>query len=337
MDSQERVRVGVVGCGYQGRLIAQAVSMTDGLQVVACADPDKAAAAAVTSLDYDVASYESVDHLLDRTEVDAVIIATPHHLLYETALTAIGKRKHVLAEKPIAMNEHQAARIDAAVEQAGISYMAGYSLRFFVAQRQVFELLEAGAIGDTRVISAGMGTGPLSGWFAKPEMGGGALLYLGSHVVDQILWLAQDEPVEVFAQVTYRSDNGTDETSAFQIRFSSGTIAQCLVTQAIEGWFDFVYIYGTKGKIDLSCSNWLRYDISVTSSNLPSYAEPTIIRPRLRGDPIMMMLVPELEEFASAIQEGRQPTVTANDGRRVLKVLDAVTESAKIGRPVSIN
>jgi predicted dehydrogenase len=337
MGNLGQVRVGIVGCGYQGRLMAQAVSMTDSVQVVAAADPNRSAAGALAAPGENVASYESVGTLLDQTDVDAIIVATPHHLLHETALTAIGRGKHVLAEKPAAMNQQEAARIEAAVAQARICYMAGYSLRFFVAQQQLFELLKAGAIGDIRMITAGMGTGPLGGWFAKPEMGGGALLYLGSHVVDELLWLVQDEPVKVFAQVTYRIDNGTDDTSAFQIRFSSGVVAQCLVTQAIKGWFDFCHIYGSKGYIGLSSSNWLRYDISVASSALAAYAEPTTIRPRLHGDPIMMMLLPEIEEFVAAIREDRPPAITAADARTVLKVLDAVTESARIGGPVSID
>jgi predicted dehydrogenase len=214
--------------------------------------------------------------------------------------------------------------------------MSGYSLRFFVAQRQVYDLLAAGGIGEIRAVTAGIGQGPLGDWFAKPEMGGGALLYLGSHLVDEVLWFVQDEPIQVYSDVRHHPDSGTDETSAFQIRFAGGAIAQCLVTQSVEGWFDFVHIYGGEGRIGLASSNWLRYEISVASGALPAYAEPTTICPGLRGDPIMMMLVPEVEEFAAAIQENRQPAITAANGRQVLKVLDAVVESGRTGRSVKI-
>jgi predicted dehydrogenase len=336
MHCQSQVCVGIVGCGYQGRLMAEAIAKTDRLLLTACADPVKDAAAGVAALAGHVDVYASADELLDHGEVDAVIIATPHHVLHEIALAAIGKGKHVLAEKPIAMNEREAARIEEAAAQAGICYMAGYSLRFFVAQKQVYDLVEAGAVGEMQAVTAGIGTGPLGGWFAKAEMGGGALLYLGSHLVDEILWFVQDDPVQVYADVRHRPDTGTDETSAFQIRFAKGAVAQCLVTQAVEGWFDFVNIYGREGRIGLASSNWLRYEISVASTALPAYAQPTTICPSLRGDPIMMMLVPEVEEFAAAIQENRHPAITASDGRQVLKVLDAVTESARIRGPVRV-
>ena len=127
---------------------------------------------------------------------------------------------------------------------------------------------------------------------------------------------------------------GTDDTSAFQIRFARGVVASCLVTQAAGQWFDFVSIYGREGSIRLASSNWLRYEISVSSAVLPAYAEPMTIQPRLQGDPLMMMLVPEVDEFAAAIQENRPPAITVSAGRRVLKILDAVFESGRTGQSV---
>jgi predicted dehydrogenase len=336
MEAEDQVRVGIVGCGYQGRLMAQAMAEMSGLRVTACADPVRDAAAGVAALSGHLPVYLSAEELLEKGEVDAVIVATPHHVLGEIALAAIDAGKHVLAEKPIAMNEQEAARIEAAVAQAGVCYMAGYSLRFFAAQQQVHDLLAAGAVGEIQAVQAGIGQPPLSDWFARAEMGGGALLYLGSHLVDEVLWYVQDEPVEVFADVRHCADTGSDETSAFQIRFAGGAVAQCLVTQAADSWFDFVDIYGSEGRIGLKASNWLRHEISVSSKIISAYEQPTRIYPRLRGDPIMMMLVPELEEFAAAIREKRQPAITASDGKRVLRVLDAVVKSGQAGGPVRV-
>lgn len=333
---QDPVRVGIVGCGYQGRLLAEAVARTDRLRVTACADPVNEAAEAVAGLAGQAEVYASVGELLAHGEVDAILIATPHHLLCEIALAAIRAGKHVLAEKPIATNEEQAATLEEAAAGAGICYMSGYSLRFFVAQRQVYDLLAAGTTGEIQAIAGGIGTGPPGGWFAEAESGGGALLYLGSHLVDEILWYANDDPVAVYADVRTHTDTGVDETSVFQIRFAKGAVAQCLVTQAAGPWFDYVAIYGREGSIRLAASNWLRYEITVTSKVVPAYVEPTTIQPRLRGDPILMMLVPEVEEFAAAIHENRQPAITVTAGRQVLRVLDAVFESGRTGRPVSL-
>ena len=95
-------------------------------------------------------------------------------------------------------------------------------------------------------------------------MGGGALLYLESHLVGEVLWFVGDEPIQVTADVRYRPR---------------------------------------------------REAMKPQHSRLPAWAEPTTIRPRLWGDPIMM-LVPEVQEFAAAIRENRQPAITAADGRK---------------------
>lgn len=335
MDSQNQLRVGIVGCGYQGQLMAEAITKTDTLRVTACADPDADATAKVAAIAGHSNVYASIEELLNQSDVDAVIIATPHHLLCEVSLAAINAQKHVLAEKPIALNEKEAADIENAVMKAGIHYMAGYSLRFFVALKQVYDVLEVGTIGDIQTIAASIGTSPmLSDWVAKPETGGGPLLYLGSHLVDEILWFLKDNPVELYANVRYRADTRTDDTSTFQIHFAKGAVAQCLVTQASDAFFNIVNIYGNEGRISLTASGFLQYDILVSSNKVEAYSQPTTIRPRLKSNPIMMMLVPELEEFAQAIKENCQPAITAADGRQVLKILDAVVESGRTGKPV---
>jgi phthalate 4,5-cis-dihydrodiol dehydrogenase len=188
MDSNHPIRVGIVGCGYQGRLLAQAIARIDTLAVTACVDPVREAAVSVATAAGHANSYASVDELLNSINVDAVVIATPHHALTEVALSAIGAGKHVLVEKPIATSEQDVQRIEEALTTSGVCYMAGYSLRFFVAQQQVYDLLQRGAVGNIQAITAGIGMQPLTGWRNNRAMGGGQLLYLGCHLVDEILW-----------------------------------------------------------------------------------------------------------------------------------------------------
>jgi len=86
----------------------------------------------------------------------------------------------------------------------------------------------------------------------------------------------------------------------------------------------------------LAASYWLQYTIEVSSGLLSAYQQPTTITPRLTDDPIMSMLVPEVEEFGRSITQAREPVVTIRDGRRVLKVLDAVAASAKVRSPMQL-
>lgn len=133
MDKPRPVRVGIFGCGYQGGIMAQAIGRTKSLQVTACADPDPNAAAQVARLIGDVAVYSSIEALLQAAPVDAIIIATSHDVLYETALAALRAGKHVLAEKPIGMDEKEAAQLEAVVLETSGCFMAGYSFRYIAA------------------------------------------------------------------------------------------------------------------------------------------------------------------------------------------------------------
>jgi len=330
------LRVGLVGCGYQGNALATAVGRTSTLRLVACADPNQEAAARVAALAQDASPFASVEALLDESSVDAVLVATPHHVLCPISLTAIRAGKHVLAEKPVGLNEQEAAAIEEEAARGGVRYMAGYSCRFSLAH-YVHDLLAAGTVGDIQAITGVFGCRPLNnGWIASAETGGGPLLYLGSHLVDMVLWFIDDEPVEIFGSIRPRADTNVDDTSTFQVRFLRGAVAQCLVSQAASTFFYMVDIHGRAGRVTLRGWSFLQFEIEVSSAMNTPFAQPTVIRPQIEGDSIAMMLVPELEEFARAIGEEREPSITATDGRRVLRVLDEVVASDRHGAPVRI-
>ncbi|MDQ2998894.1 MAG: Gfo/Idh/MocA family oxidoreductase [Chloroflexota bacterium] len=336
MHEQTPLCVGIIGCGYQGGILAQAIGRTTSLQVTACADPDHIAAARVAKLAGNVAVYASIDALLQAATVDAVIIATPHDVLYETALAALHAGKHVLAEKPIGMDEKEAAQLEIAVQGTDLCFMAGYSFRYIAAFQKVHALVQANAVGEMLSIAGAIGISPMSsGWEASPETGGGPLLYVGSHLVDAMLWYLQDDPIAVVADVCYRADTRADETTAFQIQFARGAVAQGMVTQTASGFFNNLDMYGRQGRISLR-GNGLHYTIDIISSALPAYTQLTTLHIPQIDDLRMLMLAPQLAEFAQAIQEHRQPAVTVTDGRRVLKVLDAIIKSDRTGEPVRI-
>ena len=155
-ENQDRLRVGIVGCGYQGGILARTIAESDTFQVTACADPDQDAAGRVAALTGNAAMFASVDEMLQHAEVDTVIVATSHDALYECSLAAIRVGKHVLTEKPVGMDEKEAAQLEDAVTRADICFMAGYSFRYFAAWQKVYELLQAGAVGEIQTIVGSM-------------------------------------------------------------------------------------------------------------------------------------------------------------------------------------
>ena len=145
-----------------------------------------------------------------------------------------------------------------------------------------------------------------------------------------------DVPVEVAAHVHYRTDTQADEIATFTVRFAKGATAQCLVTQAANGFYNNLDIYGREGRISLRGVDYLNYRVEVVSKTLTPYTEPTQIRPRIWGDPKLAMLTAELAEFAEAITARRQPAITVRDGQRVLQVLDGVIKAARTSERVRL-
>jgi predicted dehydrogenase len=137
------LRIGLVGCGLHGNNLAQAVVRSDLLRLVGCADPDQDAARRAAALAPEVSVYPYVDALLQSCEVDAVVVATPHDQLTPASMAAIRAGRHVLVEKPMAMDENEAREMERAAEAAGVNCMVGYSFRFSMG-RYVHELLTAG-------------------------------------------------------------------------------------------------------------------------------------------------------------------------------------------------
>jgi predicted dehydrogenase len=290
----------------------------------------------IAALGSPIKTYSSVDALLEGAAVDAVLVATPSHALYPASLAAISAGKHVLVEKPIALNAREAALAGSEAARMGVTYMAGYSCRFSLA-RYVHDFIAAGLIGEIQAITAQFGCQPLDrGWLASPETGGRPLLFLGSHLVDMVLWFAGDEPVEVSAHLRPRAGTGAEDTAAFLVQFARGALAQCLVTQAASTFFYTVDIHGRAGRVTLRGWDFLQYEVEVRSTADTAYAEPTVIRPHIDRDHITMMLVPELDELAEAVAVGRPPSITAADGLRVLQVLDAVAAAGSVGAPVRV-
>jgi predicted dehydrogenase len=330
------LRIGLVGCGYQGACLATAAARTASVSLVACADTDAQAAERVAGLAPGASRHPSVQALLAEAVVDAVVVATPHHVLCPVSLEALRARKHVLAEKPIGLNAEQATAVEREAANAGVRFMAGYSCRFWMA-RWVKDLLAQGVVGELVAMSGAIGSGPFDkGWSPPLDSGGGPLLFLGTHVVDMLLWFAGEDPVKVSGHVRRLPAGGVDETSAFQILFSSGAQAQCLVTQAASKFFYKVDIHGRAGRVMLRGPDFISFEVEIESQAVASYAHTTVVRPRAEGDHITAMLVPELEEFALAVRQGRPPAITAADGRRVLQVLDAVVAADRSGGFVDI-
>ena len=324
------LRIALIGCGSHGATrLAPAIWSTPGVVLSACVDVN--AEAARTTAHNAAEVLTSIEALTSGSYADAAVIAVPHDELVRTSRACLEAGLHVLVEKPAGLNADEAAEVVEAARARGLTFMPAYCLRFNEVRTRARDLVRRGVVGQIRTLAAAKGSPPLEGWLADPERGGGQLLFLGSHLVDQLLWLHREPVVRAYATISFRDDTGSDESTAGVIEFADGVSATIGVSQASGVPYDHLEIIGDRGRIR---SDWMNNRIEIESTGTHEYPNPTV--EFLQADKLQPMYDAEMAEFAAAIHIGRPASVDGHDAVRTLRVLDALRESAEIGAPVEI-
>jgi predicted dehydrogenase len=344
----ERVRFGLIGAGSQGRYLSEAAALWPHVELVACADVNaEAAQKTAAQCGYETA-YTSAGEMLAGEKLDAVVVATTHDQLQPMALAAVRAGKHVLVEKPMALNAADGRELVNAARDAGVKLMVGYTLRFMPARILMKRLLEEGVVGQVTHIIAGQCIGAMGGWLGDASRGGGPLLYIGTHVIDQVLWMAERRVERVSAELNRCPDTGVDTDAMVTVRFQGGVLGQVCTSQKLGGRYGWIDVLGTEGRMR---AEWESDVLTVESRLVEAYRHLTEIhvpataylpvppveaKARLSGHFYIRMWGAELAEFCAAIIEDREPCVTGEDGVRVLEIVDAAVESGRTGQPVAI-
>ena len=330
-DMADPVRIAAVGCGkHLVSRLAPAIHGASDLVLTAAVDMDPAAVRKVAH--GGVEAFHDVESMAASGVADAAVIAVPHDALADTAVTCIEAGLHVFVEKPLARGRLEAERVAAAAHERDIVVMPGYCLRFHPARTHMRDLLARGLTGEIVSIVAFKGGPPLEGWLAEPERGGGQLAFVGSHLVDQMLWLHRARVVSVSARMVHRDDTGSDETSSILMTFDDGVTAALVVSQASAAHADVIDVIGRVGR--------LRSDVFAATTEVNATASRTFDRPATLhqfGDAWQAMFDGEMAEFARAVRYRSAPAVTTLDAIRTLAVLDAVRDAAASGGPVAVD
>ena len=297
------LRFGLIGCGRRGRQFAAALRRIPDTQLTACSDPDAVALNAVPGVR--VARFADYQALLDASLIDAAIVATPHMFLADAALAVAQAGRHVFCEKPLAASAVTARPVVAAAARAGVNFMVGYVQRFDPLRQRMKCLLDSGAFGELAYVVAGKGGPPLTGWQQHRADGGGQLLWVGSHLVDQLHWLLGRRVERVFAEIRRSERSATDVTSVVTLRFGGGLLGHLDCSQAAAGVYDYIEVVGSAGRIR---GEWRpRYRLTVQSVQLQTLAAPRGTGRAAQS--LARACVAELTEFAASIREARPPAV----------------------------
>jgi predicted dehydrogenase len=279
--------------------------------------------------------FPSYEALLDAQPAAVVICSenSKHRPLVEMAAAA---GAHVLCEKPLATTREDGQAVVEACARAGVALMTAFPMRFNPPIREVKALIDAGGLGRIYCFN-GTNQGEMPGrhrqWFVDPELaGGGAVMDHTVHLADIMRWYLNSDVVEVYAQtnkIFHAAEVEVETGGLLMLTFANGVFA------TIDCSWSKPDFYPTWGGLTFELvTERGAVHVDAFSQNLTVYNQavgrPTWAHWGSNADRAM------LEEFISAIREGRPPSVSGLDGYRALEVALAAYESAKTGLPVPL-
>ena len=313
----------IVGCGLIGR--KRAASLKPGQLLYAC-DLDAARAAGLAMAG--ATAITDFAQALADPAVDAVIVATLNGSLAPIALGAVRAGKHVLLEKPGALNAAQLREVHAVAEKSGARVRLGYNHRFHPALRKARELFEAGALGPMMFLRGRYGHGGRQGydreWRADPKLsGGGELIDQGVHLIDLAGWfLGEFASIEGHA-ATYFWDMPVDDNAFLSLRTTGGQTAWLHVSCTEWKNLFSLELYGRDGKIAIDgLGGSYGPERCTYYKMLPQMGPPeTTVWDFPAGDQSWAL---ELAAFEEDIRTGRVPSPGLREGIRTLEIVEHI-------------
>ena len=276
-------------------------------------------------------AYGSYEELLADPDIDAIYNPLPNHLHTEWNLAAIRAGKHVLAEKPLAMNGAEAETVFAEAERHGVQVVEAFMYRTHPTWVEVKRLVDAGEIGALRHVQTFFGyrnTDPTN-IRNIVEVGGGALYDVGCYAINSALWLFGTEPTVVGATIDRHHDEGTtgtDTVTAGLLRFPNGTATFACATALEHG--QWVHIMGEHGRIEL----WIPFNIPLdlpTHITIAKGGKPPVAPDIRRIDfPVADEYATQADAFAAHVLDGAPPAITPAESLATMRTIDAVFAAA---------
>ncbi|HEY0307551.1 MAG TPA: Gfo/Idh/MocA family oxidoreductase [Acidobacteriaceae bacterium] len=336
------IRLGIIGSGFMGRTNAEvATRYLKNAKLVAIAGGSRAGALAA---EFGVASEPSVEALLQRSDIDAVLISTPHAAHAQEALAAANAGKHLLIDKPMATSVEDCDRILAVTRARGLKVMIMFGQRFRVCNMEARRLVQEGAIGEVRMIQeqilATGGLESLSPWQSLPENYG---IFLGHavHNIDRIRWITGAEVASITAHVHRDEKSGNEVSTMALLSLTNGAMATIWASWEIAAPLfprgaSGALLSGDAGNLDLDAYGELRLGTENRWTVVAKQEPIDWIGEGMLSPVRMKAYQMQHQEFIDSILEDREPSVTGEDGRAAVEVALAAYQSAAEGRTIHL-
>jgi predicted dehydrogenase len=323
----DTIRCAVIGYGM-GKLHADYITKTEGLELVVVCDIDPKRTEAARQDFPQVKTFNSIDDLLDDGKFDLATIALPHNAHASVAVQYLKEEKHVIVEKPMCITVAEATEMIETAKKSKVMVTTFHNRRFdgdFIAIREV---IQKGLIGDVfQVETGGGGYGhPGTSWRADKTISGGAFYDWGAHFLDWILGIVPGKMVSVtgfFHKLVWHDATNEDHVHAI-IRFESGAVADAQLSHITKVGRAKWRILGTKGAIlDPIPGGSGAFKVYLNVESYPAEIEVKYKQSEWQK---------YYENIAGHLLRDEELVVKPEESRRVIAIMETAEKSAKSGK-----
>jgi len=322
--------MGIIGSGGMGTHLATMCLGVPGTKVLAAYDPVEEHAKAL-ALKLKCDHYTRIDDLLDRPDIEAVIVATPNHTHCGYAVAALKAGKHVFCEKPMALRLGDCDDMIKAAGRAGLTLMIGHVMRFYSGCSYVKRAIADGEIGQPVVCDVSR-TGWVEvgswreSWRRSKELCDNSLFESTIHEIDLMRWFMGDVGSVMGNGFNFlHPELDYDDCTIASLKFKSGALGMLESGYAFRLGDHRVKVNGTIGaaQLDFETST-----VGIVTKDKAKRSEPLISG----MDPVAT----ELQHYVDCIASGKGPITDGREGRGAVEIAVAINRSAEAGRPMSL-
>ena len=329
------LRVAIMGLGSYGTRVANAMKNCKRAKLVGVISgtPSKIVD---WQAKYDIPgkncyNYTDFDKIKDNPDIDAVYIITPNGLHKDQAIRVAKAGKHVICEKPMAINAVEGQEMVDACKKANVKLLVGYRMHFEPKTLEIIRMRNANEFGKIMFFQglSGFRIGNPNQWRLNKELaGGGAMMDIGIYAINGARYMVGEEPIWITAQETktdpIKFKKGVDETIQFQMGFPSGAVASCLSTYAVSH-LDRFFLNGVDGFAEMKPSSGYGPIKGRTHKG------------ELMAEHVAHQTV-QMDEMAGIILENKQPIVPVDgeEGLKDLKIIDTIYAAIRSGRKIEL-
>ncbi|WP_110930845.1 Gfo/Idh/MocA family protein [Paenibacillus bouchesdurhonensis] len=331
----KKLRFGILGCaGIAIKDVMPAIQKSEYGVLAAVASRNLEKSKSVAEQFGIATAYGSYEELIEDTTIEAIYIPLPNHLHKEWAIRAMEAGKHVLCEKPIALDSEEAAEMAAVAKRKGVVLAEAFMYRHHPRWRRIREIIESGELGELRLIRGAFtynNAKDLDNIRLQPEWGGGSLYDVGCYPISAARFILGQEPEAITVHAQFSDKHfGVDMMAAGIVEFPGGLA----LTFDCGMWTEhrqLLEIVGSEGRIDIP------HAFTVGDDQDASYTVTIRGESRVEGrddkaDPYAM----EVDDLAKAVFGIQPPRFSPDDALQGMRVLEAGLASARERRRISL-